>query len=138
MRDPKTTVGNVIDNAKTSFISSIDSEGFPNTKAMLAVRKRDGIKTLWFTSNTSSMRAAQYRANPKACAYFCDTRFFKGVQLLGTMEVCEDAETKEMIWREGDQMYYPKGVADPDYCVLKFTAAKGRFYSNFKSKNFEV
>lgn len=138
MRDAEKTIGTIIDKAKTAFISSIDADGFPNTKAMLAVRKRDGIKTLWFTTNTSSMRAAQYRANPKACAYFCDTRFFRGVQLLGTMEVCEDAESKEMIWQDGDQQYYPKGVTDPDYCVLRFTAIKGRYYSNFKSENFEA
>ena len=138
MRDAEKTIGTIIDNAKTAFISSIDADGFPNTKAMLAVRKRDGIKTLWFTTNTSSMRVAHYRANPKACAYFCDTRFFRGVQLLGTMEVCEDAESKKMIWRDGDQQYYPQGVSDPDYCVLKFTAVKGRYYSNFKSENFEA
>lgn len=59
------------------------------------------------------MRAAQYRDNPKACIYFCDRRFFRGVMLKGTMEVLEDSESKEMIWREGDTMYYPKGVTDP-------------------------
>ena len=37
-----------------------------------------------------------------------------------------------------DTMYYPQGVTDPDYCVLKFTAVKGRYYSNFKSEDFEV
>jgi general stress protein 26 len=84
------------------------------------------------------MRVAQYRQNPKASIYFCDKRFFRGVQLIGAMEICEDAPTKEMIWREGDTMYYPVGIADPDYCVLKFTARKGRYYSNFKSEDFEV
>ena len=138
MRDAAKTIGTIIDNAKTAYISSIDPDGFPNTKAMLAVRKREGITTLWFTTNTSSMRVAHYRANPKACAYFCDTRFFRGVQLLGTMDVCEDAEAKQMIWRDGDQQYYPLGVTDPDYCVLKFTATKGRYYSNFKSENVEA
>ena len=34
-------------------------------------------------------------------------------------------EAKQMIWLEGDTMYYPQGVTDPDYCVLKFTAEKG-------------
>ena len=38
-------------------------------------------------------------------------------RLKGTMEVLEDSESKEMIWREGDTMYYPGGVTDPDYCV---------------------
>ncbi len=40
-----------------------------------------------------------------------------------------------------DSEGYPvtkKGVTDPDYCVLKFTAIKGRYYSNFKSEDFEI
>ena len=43
-----------------------------------------------------------------------------------------------MIWRDGDEMYYPKGVTDLDYCVLKFTAESGRWYGNFKNGNFEL
>ena len=138
MRDAKTTIGNLIDKQGVSFISSTDDEGFPNTKAMLPPRKRDGISVFYFTTNTSSMRVSQYRKNPKACIYFCDKRFFRGVMLKGTVEVLEDAASKEMIWREGDTLYYPKGVTDPDYCVLKFTAQSGRYYANFHSENFEI
>lgn len=138
MKDIINTVSNLIDHQSVSFISSVDETGFPNTKAMLPPRKRDGIKTFYFTSNTSSMRASQYRKNPKACIYFCDRRFFRGVMLVGTMEVLEDSDSKELIWREGDTMYYPQGVTDPDYCVLRFTAVKGRYYSNFSSQTFDV
>lgn len=138
MRDAESTIGNLIDKQGVSFISSVDEDGFPNTKAMLPPRRREGIKTFYFTTNTSSMRVSQYRENPNACIYFCDRRFFRGVMLVGTMEVLEDSASKEMIWREGDTMYYPKGVTDPDYCVLRFTAGKGRYYANFKSETFEV
>lgn len=138
MRDVETTIGNLIDKQGVAFIGSVDGDGFPNMKAMLPPRKREGIKTFYFTTNTSSMRVSQYRANPKACVYFYDRRFFRGVMLIGTAEVLEDSESKEMIWREGDTMYYPEGVTDPDYCVLRFTVDKGRFYSNFKSESFEV
>ncbi|MCL2054907.1 MAG: pyridoxamine 5'-phosphate oxidase family protein [Oscillospiraceae bacterium] len=138
MRNPEQTIGNLIDKQGVSFIGSVDSDGFPNMKAMLPPRKRDGIKEFWFSTNTSSMRVTQYRENPKACIYFMDKRFFRGVMLKGRVEVLEDSETKEMIWREGDTVYYPEGVTDPDYCVLKFTAETGRYYSNFKSEDFEV
>ncbi len=138
MRDVETTIGNLIDKQGVAFIGSVDGDGFPNMKAMLPPRKREGIKTFYFTTNTSSMRVSQYRANPKACVYFCDRRFFRGVMLIGTAEVLEDSGSREMIWREGDTMYYPEGVTDPDYCVLRFTVDKGRFYSNFKSESFEV
>ena len=112
--------------------------GFPNSKAMLPPRKREGIGRLYFTTNTSSMRVSQYKDNPRACAYFYDKRFFRGVMLRGTMEVLRDKRSKKMIWKDGDEMYYPKGVSDPGYCVLKFTAQNGRYYSNFKSENFNV
>jgi len=138
MKDPVNTVGNMIDKTTVSIISSVNEAGFPNTKAMLPPRRREGIKQFYFTTNTSSMRVKQYTANPKSCIYFFDKRFFRGVMLKGTMEVLHDSKTKEMIWNDGDEMYYPKGVTDPDYCVLRFTAQNGRYYSNFKSENFEV
>lgn len=138
MRDAEKTVGAMIDRQKTAFIGSVDRDGYPTIKAMLQPRKREGIRTIYLTTNTSSMRVAQYRENDRACVYFCDTRFFKGVMLRGTMEVLTDSASKEMIWREGDTMYYPQGVTDPDYCVLKFTALSGRFYSDFHSEDFSV
>lgn len=138
MRDVEKTIGNLIDKQGVAFIGSVDGDGFPNMKAMLPPRKREGIKTFYFTTNTSSMRVSQYRTNPKACIYFCDRRFFRGVMLIGRAEVLEDSESKEMIWREGDTMYYPEGVTDPDYCVLRFTVTQGRYYSNFKSESFEI
>ena len=138
MRDVVQTIGNLIDKQSVALIGSVDSDGFPNMKAMLPPRQREGIMSFWFTTNTSSMRVAQYRVNAKACVYFFDKRFFRGVMLKGTMEVLEDAGSKEMIWREGDTMYYPKGVTDPDYCVLKFTAQTGRYYANYKSEDFVV
>jgi general stress protein 26 len=138
MRDPEKTIGNLIDKQGVALVASVDSDGFPNMKAMLPPRRREGISTFYFTTNTSSLRVAQYRANPKASIYFYDKRFFRGVMLRGTMEVLTDAASKELIWRDGDTMYYPGGVTDPDYCVLRFTAAAGRYYANFKSEDFEV
>ena len=138
MRDASKTVGNLIDKQSTAFISSVDQEGFPNTKAMLAPRLREGLHTFYLTTNTSSRRVAQYRENPKACMYFCDRRYFRGVMLIGTVEVLEDDASKALIWQEGDTLYYPQGVTDPDYCVLRFIARKGRYYSHFHSEDFTI
>lgn len=138
MRNPEKTIGNIADKSKLAFISYVDNEGYPITKAMLQPREREGIKVFWFSTNTSSNKVKFFRENPKASIYFVDKRFFRGVSLIGTVEVLETGEAKERIWRVGDTMYYPGGVTDPDYCVLKFTAVRGRYYSNFKSENFEI
>lgn len=128
-----------IQKQKVAFIASVDDEGFPTIKAMLAPRKVEG-NCFYFSTNTSSMRVGQYLKNPKASIYFYNKGRFKyeGVMLTGTMEVLQDDEIKREIWRTGDTMFYKKGVTDPDYCVLKFTAARGRHYCDLKTESFEL
>lgn len=128
-----------IDSQKTAFIGSVDEDGFPNIKAMLAPRERDGY-TFYFTTNTSSMRVSQYLENSKASIYFFNRGRFRytGVMLKGTMSVLTDQETKDRIWRTGDTMFYKQGKTDPDYCVLKFNATGGRYYRDLKTESFEL
>ena len=130
---------NVIKKANTSFLATIDGEGFPNMRAMLVPRKMVGIKEFWFTTNTSSNKVRQIQKNNKACIYFFDKKLlYHGVMLLGTAEVCTDEASKKEIWHFGDTMYYKQGVTDPDYCVIKFTAVKIKYYHAFKQEEFEV
>jgi general stress protein 26 len=139
MRDPAQTIGNLIDHQSTALIASVDANGFPNVKAMGAPAKREGIRTFYWHTNSPSMRVVQYRENPKACIYFFDKRFgARGVQLLGTMEVIDDIDVKRGLWRDEFSVYYTGGADGGDFIVLKFTAVSGRYYTKFKSENFEV
>lgn len=128
-----------IQKQKVAFIASVDEEGFPNMKAMFAPRKIEG-NCFYFSTNTSSMRVQQFVKNSKASIYFYNKGRFKheGVMLTGIMKVLHDDEIKREIWCIGDTMYYRKGVTDPDYCVLKFTAVRCRHYCNLKSESFDI
>ena len=53
MKEPEKTIGGMIDKAGTCFISYVDEDGFPVTKAMLPPRERNGIKELWFSTTPS-------------------------------------------------------------------------------------
>ncbi len=48
----KTLIAEMADSLPITYISSIDEEGFPCTKAMLSPRVREGIKVFYFTTNT--------------------------------------------------------------------------------------
>ena len=125
---------------KVAFLCSVDEAGFPNVKAMLKPRKTDGLRQFYFSTNTSSMRVRQYRQNPKASIYFYHKGLIRytGVMLIGKMEVLTDPETKNLIWRRGDTLFYKGGVTDPDYCVLRFTAESGRYYCDLKTEQFSI
>ena len=129
-----------IDRQKVSFICSLDNENYPNIKAMLKPRKQVGLKEFYFSTNTSSMRVSQYQENPNASIYFYHKGLIKyeGLMLVGKMEVITDQSIKSELWRPGDKIFYKKGVADPDYCVLKFSAIKGRYYCDLKTENIDA
>ena len=136
--DVQKTAESVISKQKIVYLGSVNENGFPEIRAMLAPRKRDGIKTFYLTTNTSSSKISQFKNNDRASLYFCNETFFKGVLLTGEIQILQDEGSKEMIWRKGDTKYYPGGVTDPDYCVLKFIARSGRMYGNYSVAEFDI
>ncbi len=126
-QDAKRAVEALIARSGNAYVASVDAEGFPNVKCMFA-RRHEGLEAFEFSTNRSSARAAQFEANPKASVYFCDEARFQAVLLVGDMRVCTDRESRQRVWEDGDERYYPEGVDDPDYCVLRFAPRRGRAY----------
>jgi general stress protein 26 len=127
----------LIEKSKEAFVGSVDQDGYPNIKAMLKI-ETEGLRTFWFSTNTPALRVQQFKENPKASVYFADVQAYKGIMLLGEMEVLTDYEVRKKMWREGFEIYYPGGIDDPYYCVLKFTAQKARFYYRRPYDTFSI
>jgi general stress protein 26 len=123
--------------SEIAMVGSNSDDGFPNIKAMVKM-KNEGLKKIWFSTNTSSKRVAQFRRNPKACVYFVDTLQFKGVMLVGDMNIHQDIKSKKVFWRRGFERYYLLDINDPDYCVLCFTAKWGNYYHKLENTTFQV
>ena len=133
----KAEIRKLRENSKTACVASVNGDGYPQIKAML-VLEHDSMKTQLFSTNLSSRRAQQFLKNPKASVYYCYEDQFKGALFTGEMEVCTDHETKAFLWREGFEIYYPKGVDDGDYCVLRFTADTVNYYHGLSNATFSV
>ena len=127
----------LVERLKSIVVCSQDKEGYPNAKAMLNL-EHDGLNTFYFSTNLSAKRTGQFSQNPKASIYAFDPETFQGLMLVGEMKVCTDRESREKLWREGFEMYYPAGIDDPDYCVLKFVAKYGNYYHGLHNETFDV
>jgi general stress protein 26 len=116
---------------------SIGDHGYPNVKAMFRL-EHDGINRFFLSTNTSSARVAHYHRDSRACLYLVDSDAFEGLLLVGDMTVRTDAATKERLWESGWERYYSEGPADPDYCVLEFTARRGNYSCGLENLWFEI
>ncbi|MGJ7912950.1 pyridoxamine 5'-phosphate oxidase family protein [Neobacillus sp. LXY-1] len=113
------------------------TSGYPNIKAMFKIES-NGLKTIWFSTNTSSKRVSQFTKNPKASVYFYDAKHFAGLLLVGEIEILLDLKYKKRFWREEREVYYPLGITDPDYCILRFTTNWGNYYRGLQNITFEI
>jgi general stress protein 26 len=125
------------DRSQIIMLGTHGDDGTPNIKAMIKM-ENEGLNRIWLSTNTSSRRVGQLARNPKASVYFVDFDQWMGLMLAGDVEVLHDPESKKRLWRGGFERYYPLGVTDPDYSVLRFTARWGNYYHGLANVTFEL
>lgn len=127
----------LVNGSSVAFLGTVGVDGYPNIKGMLKPKNSD-LREVWFSTNTSSEKVGQILANKKTCVYFVDMERFMGLMLVGETEATRCAEVRRMIWEEGDERYYPKGIDDPDFTVLHFRAHEGNFYHRLTKRKFKI
>lgn len=137
MDDVMKSALDLVERSRCVMVGSQGPDGYPNIKAMFNA-EHEGLATFLLSTNTSSRRVMQFRDDSHACLYFVDPERVCGLMLIGDMDVLEDLESKQRLWQEGCERYYPQGVTDPDYCVLRFTARSANWYHGLKNTTFAI
>ena len=125
----------LVERSGIALVGSNSGDGHPWIKAMLKMETED-LKTVWFSTNTSSKRVAQFSRDPRESVYFVDFSAWMGLMLLGEVEVLNDPQSRQRLWRDGYEQYYPLGVDDPDYTVLRFSATSANYYHQLDNLSF--
>ena len=123
----------LLDNGWPAYLTTIDSDGYPQTRAMFNLRNKSrfpnlipifedhhGDYMMLFGTNTSSPKIDDLMNNPAVSVYFCDPTTSRGVMFGGDIEIVDDMTIKKGLWQEGWERYYLGGVDSPDYTVLRF------------------
>ena len=123
----KEDIMRLVNDSLFANLGFIDSDGMPAIRRVFCTWHK-GLGAHLISTNTSSMHVQNILKRKAACLYFEDSHRFEGVCFTGKAIVHFEKEYKEMVWKDGDEQYYPKGIDDEDYCVLEFVAERGRFY----------
>jgi general stress protein 26 len=141
----------LMEESKAAILTTMDSDGFPITRAMFNLRNKEQFPefsevfkkelnqfTIYISTNTSSTKVAHLSKNPNMCVYFCDSDDFKGLMLGGSAEIINNMALKKSIWLDWWTRYYPEGLEDPDYTLLRMEPKNARFYYKLNQVNFEI
>jgi len=140
----------LMESSKAAYLTTIDSEGYPITRAMFNLRNKeqfpefseyfgglDNKFEIYISTNTSSSKTTHIKKNPKISVYFCDPEAFKGVMFGGEVEIIDDMKVKRKIWLNWWTKYYLKGLEDPDYTLLRLKPKTAQFYYKLQKVQFD-
>ena len=117
----------LVNRSLFAILGYTDEKGRQNVRRVFCVWHK-GLGRHLISTNTGSQHVQTLLKDGNACLYFFDDETFEGLCLFGSATVHFDRAFKQLLWNEGDEKYYPKGVEDEDYCVLEFIAQSGRYY----------
>ena len=117
---------NIIDKSRHCLLSTNVEDGFPNVRVM-SNRKNEGLKNIWFKTETSSRKVQQLQKDNRACVCYLDSELARELILEDYIEILQDVKSKWKVWKEGDEKYNPLGPKDPGLTALRFTAIRGEY-----------
>jgi general stress protein 26 len=140
----------LITKAVAAYLTTIDPEGYPSTRAMFNLKNskqfpelvefmsKHNELTLFFTTNTSSDKIKHIMNNPKVSVYYCDTILYQGFMCQGEIEIVRDKEIRHAIWHEDWKIYYPEGEDSEDYSVLRLKPNYIKWYYNLQQSDLKL
>jgi len=141
----------LVNQSEDAFLTTIDLKGYPSTRAVFNMRNVNRFPylanfmkqykndfTLFFTTNTSSIKISHILNNPKVSVYFCDTNMFKGFMCQGEIEIVQDEAVRDALWCDDWNMYYPGGKEGGDYTVLKLKPIYIKSYFNLHQSDLQL
>jgi general stress protein 26 len=151
LQESKESILKLMAESRAAYLTTIDKNGFPLTRAMFNLRNREQFPELldffqnqnnefviYISTNTASSKMAQLKNNPKINVYYCDTDEFQGVMFGGIAEIVKDRDVKHAIWLDWWTRYYMEGVDDPDYTLLRLNPKHIRYYYKLQPVTFDL
>ncbi|MDR1335097.1 MAG: pyridoxamine 5'-phosphate oxidase family protein [Holosporaceae bacterium] len=128
----------VIKACETAFVSTINLDNFPETRALDNVlnRKLDNVLNrriddrleIYFLGDSDSPKVEQFKKNSNASLYYYVAGSWKNMILFGKLELVTDKSLKDKLWLDDFLQYYKNGKDDERYGIFKFTPTIYKYY----------
>lgn len=108
----------IISNAGTCALITLDGEGRPRVRAMDAFPPENDF-TVWFGTNPESRKVNQIKNDPRVTLYYLDKDGSGYVMIHGKAQLVNDTGEKEKHWKVEWEAFYPD--KNESYLLIKVT-----------------
>jgi len=116
-----------IHGIKIAMLTTVDGDGTLRSRPM-ATQAQQFDGDLWFFTGKSSHKVAEINADHRVNLSYADPSSSKYVSVSGTGRLLEDRAKAEAMWNPVYKAWFPKGLDDPDLCLLRVTPTQAEYW----------
>ncbi len=107
----------VIKTAYYATLITLDKDNQPRARIVEPFLPKENY-IIWIGTNPKSRKVTQLKTNSKTTLHYFDKNKLAYVSLMGDAFLVNDKKTKQEIWKEGWERFYPNRKTD--YLLIKF------------------
>lgn len=117
----------LIHGIKIAMMTTTDTDGTLRSRPM-ATQSKEFDGDLWFFSGRSSHKSAEINADHRVNLSYADPGSSKYVSVSGTCRLVQDKAKAAAMWNPAYTAWFPKGLDDPDLCLLQVTPTQAEYW----------
>jgi general stress protein 26 len=125
----------VIKTCSAAYVGLIDDDGYPMVSTIAPVDP-ENIFEVYFVTGIHSNKYKCLQNNKRGS--ICFHAGGDNITLIGEAEILTDQSSKSSFWKNDFAEFFPNGVSDPTYCVIKFTTRRVIIWMDGKVSTFTL
>ncbi|MES2766781.1 MAG: pyridoxamine 5'-phosphate oxidase family protein [Bacteroidota bacterium] len=112
-----------------AMLTTVDKDGSLRSRPMsVQEEKFDG--TLWFFTQDNSPKAGEIKREHEVNVSFAKPEDNRYVSVSGKATISHDKEKMKKFWNPAYKAWFPKGLDDPNICLLKINVEKAEYWDS--------
>lgn len=130
-------LGELIHEIKFAMLTSTHADGSLHSRPM-ATQQVEFDGSLWFFSGLNSEKVQELRANPEVNISYSSPDDQRYVSVSGLTEISRDRSKMKELWNPIFKAWFPKGLDDPDICLLHVDVTHAEYWDAPSSKMVQL
>ncbi|MBL3655450.1 pyridoxamine 5'-phosphate oxidase family protein [Fulvivirga sediminis] len=126
-----------IASIEVAMLATKTEEGDLVTRPMYTLHM-DQKGYLWFFTSKDSPKMDDIEENNHVNVGYADVHSHTYASVSGTAICVDDEDLKSKLWNESHKAWYPKGVDDPNLCLLRVAVSSAEVWDNDTAKMISV
>lgn len=122
-------LGELIKDVKVAMLTTLEADGSVHSRPMMTQETEfDG--DLWFFTGKNSGKTRAIKNDQKVNVAYSSPEHSRYVSIYGTAEMIDDRQKAEELWKPVYKAWFPKGLEDPDLCLLKVNVKGAEYWDS--------